>query len=351
MQRTANILIIVLITGFLLYIGAPLILPLIFGAFLAMLIQPFFNRLLRLIKLDWLAIILSFIIFIIPFLVIGYLLSSEIVTILEDLPSISDQLTSGLATLKDGISRFLPFLEPYELENVIKNPGNLLNKPLEIIGQGVISSTSGLVGLALTFLYAFFFLLYRHKFQYFLQSYFNTQKKDRVDRLVSKVKNMIQSYVIGLGLVILILCVLNSIGLYFIGIKYALLWGTMAGVLAIIPYIGTLIGGLLPFLFSLTTSEFMWQPIAVVIYYVVIQQIEGNIITPKVVGDQVNVNPLVSIIALLFFAQFWGLAGIILAIPMIAVIKIILDQFDSTKTISILLESGRSKPKGKSPDS
>jgi predicted PurR-regulated permease PerM len=148
---------------------------------------------------------------------------------------------------------------------------------------------------------------------------------------------LIQKYLVGVGMVMLLLAIVNSIGLMIIGIEYAAFWGVLAGLLAIIPYIGSIIGGALPFLFALATTGTTWQPLAVIAFYVIIQQIEGNIITPKVVGNQVNINPLISIIGLLVFGLYWGIGGIILALPIISIFKLIFEHFEVTEPIAKLM--------------
>lgn len=162
-------------------------------------------------------------------------------------------------------------------------------------------------------------------------------------QVFNKIKKTVQSYVGGMGVVVIILTVLNTVGLYFIGIDYPLFWGALAGVLAIIPFIGTLIGGLLPLLYSISTSDYTWQPIAVATYYFAVQQLEGNFITPKVIGDKVNINPLFAIFALLFFGSFWGIAGVVLALPLISIIRIVFSYVEATKPLAILMSSNISK--------
>src|SRR5690606_7771915 len=106
---------------------------------------------------------------------------------------------------------------------------------------------------------------------------------------------------------------------------------------AIIPYIGTTLGGMLPFLYAVATADNWWQPLTVVGMYVIIQQLEGNIITPKVVGSSVSINPLVALLAIIVGGFIWGVSGIILAIPIAGVIKIILDHNERTASIGFLL--------------
>lgn len=154
----------------------------------------------------------------------------------------------------------------------------------------------------------------------------------------------IQKYLYGLLMVIGILAVLNSVGLLIIGIDYAIFWGIMAAFLAVIPYIGTTLGGTLPFLYALATADNWWQPVAVVGMYMVIQQIEGNIITPNVIGNSVSINPLVALLSILLGGFVWGISGIILAIPAIAIVKIVLEHNNRTKPIAFLLSNKLHKP-------
>jgi predicted PurR-regulated permease PerM len=137
--------------------------------------------------------------------------------------------------------------------------------------------------------------------------------------------------------VILILAILNSIGLLIIGVDYAVFWASLAAFLSIIPYIGTTLGGLLPFMYSFATATSWWQPVAVVGLYFGVQQIEGNLITPYVVGSNVKINPFIAIISLLIGGFIWGLAGIVLGIPIAAIIKLVFDHIDAFKPVGALM--------------
>ena len=132
---------------------------------------------------------------------------------------------------------------------------------------------------------------------------------------------------------------MNSLALYLIGIKYAWFWGLLAAFLAIIPYVGTFIGGLLPFVYAIASTGTWWQPAAVAALFLVIQFIEGNFITPKVVGESVKINPFFAIISLIVGGMLWGIAGIVLALPGMAILRIILKQIPIFMPISALLSS------------
>jgi predicted PurR-regulated permease PerM len=188
-------------------------------------------------------------------------------------------------------------------------------------------------------LLVFFLLWYKGNFNNFLLHQATKNQRPELKNILQKIQVTLQKYLYGLLFVILILAVLNSVGLLIIGIDYAIFWGILAAFLAVIPYIGTTLGGTLPFLYALATADNWWQPLAVAGMYVVIQTLEGNIITPNIVGNSVSINPLIALLAILLGGFVWGISGIILAIPAIAIVKIILEHNNKTKTIAFLMSN------------
>lgn len=339
LRNAAYSVIILIGVGYLLKIGSSIIIPFIFATFLAVFLHPVESKINHYIKWKGVSVFLSFLALIIPFVIITSLFSYQLLTILESLPSIGDNMTKGLDQMLKKINGLIPFiqLESGELMKQTEDPN--LTGPLKYIGQGLISTTSFLTSLGMTLIYSFLLLYYRKSISKFIL--YQSEKSSRADFKVTlgKIKDTIQSYIGGLGLVVVILSVLNSIGLSLIGIDYAIFWGTLAGILAIIPYVGTLVGGMLPFIYAFANTDTSWQPIAVLAYYLFIQQVEGNFITPKIVGDKVDINPLFAIISLVFFGTFWGVAGVVLALPIISIIKIILSNFEGTLAYAALMSA------------
>jgi len=289
---------------------------------------------------------LSYLIFFVPLLLIATFFSFQLITIAESLPKIGENLQSGFNLLVQRANKLIPIID-LNSTNIIGDVNkDDLKEPLLFIGQGLISTTAILTGAGLTLLYSFFFLFYSKSFNNFIVYQFEKSERSEIKDTLVEMKKSIQSYVTGLGLVVIILSVMNSIGLSIIGIDYAIFWGCLAGMLSIIPYVGTMVGGLLPFIFALSTADANWQPIAVLIYYLMIQQVEGNFITPKIVGDKVDINPFFAILAIVFLGSFWGVAGIILALPIISILRILLSNFESTLPYSILMSSGIREKKG-----
>jgi predicted PurR-regulated permease PerM len=320
-----------------LYIGSSLILPMVFAILFAILLNPICDFIQRFLKFDWLSIIVSFIIVTIPIIAIISIFSFQFINIVDTLPSIEEKLVKGFNVLIENLNNWSPLFQ-INTEKIFESglESNLVG-PFTALGKGLINSSSILVSYGLFLIYSFFLLLYKNKFKAFITAQMNKNKKYKFNKIFADISDMVKAYVSGLSLVIVLLIVINCIGLYLIGIEFALFWGTLAGLLAVIPFIGTIIGGLLPFIYSLATTDTYWQPLLIVVFYIVVQQIEGNLITPKIVGDKVDINPLFAILALVFFGTFWGIGGVFLALPLISIIRIVFNRFKSTTAIAELM--------------
>ena len=216
------------------------------------------------------------------------------------------------------------------INNLGNNAGSLFT--------GLLQTTSSVLTVVAQIpIYIFLLLLYKDKFRAFVIQLFDGAKgmaRERID----EIKGVIQGYVLGLFIVIGILAVLNSVGLLLLGIKYALFFGIFSAILTIIPYIGNFVGGLFPFLVALVTKDSAWYAVGVVALYAVIQFIEGNFITPNIMGSRVNINPLIALIAMILGGQILGVAGLILAIPFIGILRIAFSHSQTLSPFVILME-------------
>ena len=155
--------------------------------------------------------------------------------------------------------------------------------------------------------------------------------------LIPKIRKIIQKYITGVFYVMCILFVLYSTALFSIGIEHALLFAAIGAALNVVPFLGPIIGSALPILFAFVTKDSLGYPLAVLCCYVFIQIIESNILTPKIVGSNVSLNPLVTLLALIIGASIWGLIGMILFIPLIAILREIFKSVDGMEPYAYLL--------------
>ncbi|MCF8338448.1 MAG: AI-2E family transporter [Bacteroidales bacterium] len=336
-QRLASGLIIIALSIYFLIVTKFLLAPLAFAVLFAIMMQPLTDFLEGYLKNRILSILLTFIIVLIPLTAIITLFSIQLINIMESLPDIAGKI-------KDGINVIFGWLEkntglsPEDRKSwVQQNISNLIEAPMGFISTGLTTSTTLLFNIVFTILGLFFFLLYRVGILNFMLMQFGPRSREEFQEIIHQIRGTIQHYLYGMLTVIGILAILNSAGLWIIGIGYPFFWGSLAALLAIIPYIGTTIGGILPFVYAIATVSTFWQPVAVILLYGTVQSIEGNFITPKVVGSSVNVNPLIALISILLGGAIWGVAGVVLALPTVAIVKLIFDHIDVLKPIGLLM--------------
>ncbi len=340
-QRLAYLFIVIVLGYVILKQGKLFLAPLIFSIFLTIMLQPLSRSFQRLLKYRILAILLTLISVTVGLGIIITLFSMQLSVIVNDLDNITGRISEGLQKILEWLNTNLTKNVDINMKgfDLLESIPRIAENTLAFAQKGISSVTTFFFNLFLIILFVFFFLWYQHSFTQFLLIQATKEKKEILKKILGKIQQTIQKYLYGLLLVIAILAVLNTVGLLIIGIRYAIFWGVLAAFLAVIPYIGTTLGGTLPFLYSLATADNWWQPTAVVVMYFIIQQLEGNIITPKIVGSSVSINPLFALTAIIIGGFIWGITGILIAIPVTGVLKIILDNNMRTKPIAFLLSN------------
>jgi putative heme transporter len=229
-----------------------------------------------------------------------------------------------------------------------------------IVFTTALATTSNVLGnMLLIPIYMFFLLYYRDFFKMFFYKIFKEISRSKIDAVLTKIYAAVHSYLTGLVTVTLIVGTLNTIGLLALGIDYAVFFGFLAAALLIIPFIGILIGSILPIIVALITKDSPMYAVGVAGVFVFVQFLEGNFITPQIVGSKISINGLVAIIALLLGSALWGISGMALSLPTIAILKVIFDHVDALKPYGYLmgepdhdrlLESKKRKMKDFVPD-
>lgn len=201
----------------------------------------------------------------------------------------------------------------------------------------ILMTTAFLATLVLIPLYMFFMLYYRTFFCNFLYSLLGKAEKKRINLILYRIYDVIHNYLAGMFTVMVIVGSLNTLGLLILGIKYAVFFGFFASLLLLIPYIGVIIGSALPIMMALVTKESPMYAVGVGAIFLTIQFLEGNFITPYIVGSKISINPLMAILALLLGGMLWGIPGMVLALPMVAILKVILDHSENLKVFGYVL--------------
>ncbi len=215
-----------------------------------------------------------------------------------------------------------------ELLQQARDAGPDLIKPLLSFLQKALTSTMGVLLAVLGYLiipvYLFYLLFDMPQLKAFIESFIPERFRPAYSQKLAEVDTVLSGFVRGQLSVCAILAILYSLGLYFIGIDLAIAIGTLAGVTFIIPYVGTILGICLSVAMALLKFNDILHPLLCVGWFGLVQFLEGIIITPKVVGDTVGLHPLVAIVSLLIGGQLFGLFGMLLAVPVTAVLQVFL---------------------------
>ena len=206
-----------------------------------------------------------------------------------------------------------------------------------MIGTALTTTTNMLANLSILPVYVFFLLYYRDLFKQFFYKVFSDVKKTKINEVMGKIYEVVHSYLSGLLIVTLIVGTLNSVGLLALGIPSAFFFGFLAASLLILPYIGILVGSILPIVVALVTKDSPMYAVGVAGVFFFIQMLEGNFITPYIVGSKISVNPLAAILGLFLGGSLWGIAGMALALPLTATLKVIFDAVEPLKPYGYLL--------------
>ncbi|MEA5260668.1 AI-2E family transporter [Arcicella aquatica] len=207
-----------------------------------------------------------------------------------------------------------------------------------VVFTSALSMTGNMLGnLSLIPIYMFFLLYYRDFFKLFFYKVFKNVSKYTIDTVLTKIYEVVHSYLKGLVMVTFIVGSLNTIGLLALGIDYAIFFGFLAAALLVIPFIGILIGSILPIIMALITKDSPMYAVGVAGVFIFVQFLEGNFITPQVVGSKISINGLVAIIALLLGSALWGIAGMALSLPTVAILKVLFDSIIDLKPFGFLL--------------
>lgn len=320
-----------------LIIAADILIPLVMAILLAFMLKPVCDLFEGLFKRRIISILLTLVVFFVPIGGLFWFFCGQLQLVLNELPDILRGLNEGIQEIAYSVSDSFNLNRSETNQWVQRAIDSTLEKPYSIFSTSLSASSGVLTNIFLTITYLFLILLYRTAFKNFTLQQFSPETRERGSHFLYEVQQVSRFYFGGMLKVMLILGVLNSTGLYLIGIDFPLLWGFLAATLAIIPYIGTFLGGLLPFMYSFASGDGYWQPVAIAAMYMLIQSLEGNFITPKVVGKSVNLNPLVAILALFIGEAIWGLAGMIVALPLLAILRIAFDHLENWRPVALLL--------------
>jgi predicted PurR-regulated permease PerM len=313
---------LVLLVYVLLALGDILV-PFCFAILIAILLNPFCTWLQRRLP-KVLAVIITLLTAIIVLGSIFYLVSIQVAQFGQAIPALKLKFDA----LIDGVENFILIHFGIATDKQLDFIKSALNSSEALVGRTIGTVLGTLSVIIIIPVYVFMMLFFKTLILNFLYEVFSEEQSQRVGEILSQTKSAIQSYIVGLLIEMIIVSTLNSTALLILGVKYAILLGFLGGMLNMLPYIGGIIAIALPVLIATVTKDGYSTQLGIIVAYLIIQFIDNNIIFPRFVSVKVQINALISIIVVLLGNALWGISGMFLSIPFIAVLKIIFDRIE-----------------------
>lgn len=327
------------------YYAKPVLVPLAFGILLAGLFVPLCRRFEKWGMGKALAAASCVLMLVVLVAGIVLLLSTQIKGLPTNIDMIEQKAKTGIRQLQNHIDKTFGFTIQ-EQNKAIKQSETASSMPSW--GTTIVTSTLGiLIDILLVIVYIFLFIYFRTHVKRFFLKIVPADYNEKTQQVLSQCRKVSEQYLTGLTAMIVLLWVMYGIGFSIIGVKNALFFAILCGLLEIIPFVGNLTGTIITVLMVLSQGGGTGMVIGVFVTYGIVQFVQSYILEPLIVGSEVNINPLATIVAIVIGETIWGIAGMILAIPLVGILKIICDNIEALQPIGYLIGGETLKKKQK----
>ncbi len=336
--KLAMVLIALLALCYISVLAKEILSPLLFGLLFSILLLPvavFFEKKLKLGRSA--SSSLSVLLMVISIAALLFLVGSQVTKLGQDLPLLKEQVILSLHNFQVWISDKFHINIEKQMNYVQTATSKIETATPSMIGSTVLSVSSILLFLVFVILDTFFLLLYRRRLLKFLVDVFREENAVTVYDIVATIQNILRKYVVGLFLEMSTVAIVCCTVFLLLGIKYAILLGLITALFNIVPYIGIFSALLLNVIITFATTAMAAKVLLVVITVVAMHLIDSNILLPMIVGSKVRINAFVTLLGVVLGEMIWGISGMFLSIPVIAMAKIIFDRVESLKPWGVLL--------------
>ena len=331
--KSTMVLFGLVLTTFVLLTLRDILVPFAFSMIIAVLLNPLVNRFNRYGLSKGVSISVAMIIAVTIFCSILYFLSSQIVGFGENFGLLKQKFSSILTVLQQWVQAKFGM----EIDKQVRLVNEALDSSKSLVGTTIGTALGTLTVVFIVPVYIFMLLFYKTLILNFLYEVFAEENSKKVAEILTQTKSAIQSYMVGLLLEALIVAILNSTALLILGVPYAILLGVIGALLNMLPYIGGIIAIALPVLMATVTKDGYSTQVGVLVAYAIIQFIDNNFLIPRIVSSKVQINALFSIFVVLLGGALWGVSGMFLSIPFVAILKIIFDRVEEMRPWGKLL--------------
>ncbi|MDR6197553.1 AI-2E family transporter [Siphonobacter sp. SORGH_AS_0500] len=326
-----------------LYFSKTVLVPLTIAGLLAMLVLPLATWFEKKGIKRGLAAVSCLVVMLIAIALLLFVLQWQFSGLLEDLSGIEQRITQLVSDLKQWISSNLG-VSPKKQNELIKEQQSSTSGQLSSVVTAVMNSLMSVaVDLILVLVYIFLLLFFRSHLKAFVLKLTPPEDHLKARQVIQKSSEVAQSYLGGLGGMIVTLWVLYGVGFSIVGVEHAIFLGILCGLFEIIPFIGNLTGTGLTVLITIAQGGDSSMIIGIILVYGLVQFVQTYVLEPLIVGSGVNINPLFTILGIVIGETIWGIPGMILALPLIGIIKIICDHVEALQPYGFLIGENKKK--------
>lgn len=322
----------------ILYVGRPIFIPISFAVLISFILYPLCRWLEGKGIGRMAAILIPLALLMLTGVLIVALLIYQFVGFIQEWPVIQGKLIQAVHEFRQTLNDALGF-SLTEQENMISKLTWPSGSWLTILSNTLSASVFSFVLLILIPIYTVLILWYRNTWMKILGRLFPSERTESLHRIITLTIQSYYNFIKGMAIVYLLVGVLNSVGLLLLGVPHAILFGFIVAILTFIPYVGIMIGSLLPIAMAWITYDSVWYPAGVIAVFAFVQYLEANVIFPLAVSNKLNVNTLVMLLAIFAGGILWGGAGMILFVPFAGILKLIADHNPKWHTLSMMLGS------------
>jgi predicted PurR-regulated permease PerM len=342
LDKSVKVLLLILLSFVLLYYGKPFLVPFLIAALLAMLVLPLCARLERKMKKGF-AILISLLVLIVAIGIIAGVFAWQVSDISDRSSEIQKNISEKLTQLREFATTTLGISEQKQ-QQIIRQQQQSSTGRLSTMMTGFLSSLGGFVtNFIIVLVYIFLFLLYRTHLQRFVLKLVPRRDESNAQSIMHDVRRVAQKYLTGLALMIACLWIMYGIGFSIVGVENAVFFAILCGLLEIVPFVGNLVGVSITLLMTLAQGGSSGMLIGILITYGVVQFTQTYLLEPMVVGREISINPVFTIAGIVGGELLWGIPGMILALPLLGIIKIICDHIEPLKPFGYLIGDGKEK--------
>lgn len=338
-KKVINIQLFILLSAAIIYFAKPVLMPLAIAGMFALVFMPVSRWLeTRGFHMIVAALICGLLFFVLVSIIVFFFFWN-----VQHIAAEFSEIKQHFSELMADVQKFLH--DHFGMD--ISTKGNDLPAPFQPNGIGRMAASlmggviSAIINLLLILVYMIMLLCLRQEIRVFILRSFNLESKGKTELVITESVKVVQQYLWGLSIVIICLWIMYSIGFTLVGVNTPVFFAILCGILEIVPFVGNITGSTLTCLMALSQGGGFKMVLGVVIAYLLIQGIQFYIISPLVMQTQVSIHPIFTIVVLFAGDLLWGIPGMILAIPVLGIVKIVCDHVEDLQPLGRLLGQNR----------